>query len=171
MVVRLVGLSLTGLGILFMSLGVLLFFNRTLLLFANALFIPGVILVSGLDDAMEVCSRKGNRRASAMYAGGLALAWIDWEMPGTILIIVALFQLTPDFIPEFLPTTIDLLRWVPLVGPMLANALGSRLEAQQREAGGGEKKRKTTSTYAKSLLKSLLSPQSRTFLKNMLEDD
>ncbi len=68
-----------------------------------------------MEDAADVCSRKGNRRAAALYAAGLALIWVDWEMPGSILTIVAAAQLTPAFVPEFLPTTTDLLRWVSKV--------------------------------------------------------
>ncbi len=55
---------------------------------------------------------------------------------------------------------------------MLADALGSRIEAQQQErqaAAAGKKERRQS--WQRSLAKSLLSPQSRAFLKNILTDD
>jgi len=110
-----IGIGLTGFGVLFTFLGIVLFFDRALLSMGNLLFISGVALTIGPNATVKFFLRKRNRKGSVAFFSGVGLLLMGWAFVGMLLEgygVVVLFA-------GFLPTVLIFLKKIPMLGKLL----------------------------------------------------
>merc|ERR1712091_403846 len=73
---RKIGIGLTGFGVLFTFLGIVLFFDRALLSMGNLLFISGVALTIGPNATVKFFLRKRNMKGSVAFFAGVGRACV-----------------------------------------------------------------------------------------------
>ncbi|CEP00178.1 Got1/Sft2-like family [Plasmodiophora brassicae] len=112
---RKLGIGLTGIGSLFLVLGILLLFDKALLAMGNILFLCGVILIIGVRNTARFFYRKGKIRGTCCFLGGIALVLCGWPVIG---IAVELFGMINLF-GNFFPVIVTFLRSLPVIGPLL----------------------------------------------------
>ncbi|KAI8831103.1 hypothetical protein BC829DRAFT_409968 [Chytridium lagenaria] len=92
-----IGVGLTVSGILFMFLGVILFFDGGLLAIGNILFLAGLLL------------------GTIMFFGGILMVFFKWPIIGMCIEIFGFVNLFGDFFPVVL----SFMRKLPIVGNVL----------------------------------------------------
>mmetsp|Transcript_8207 Transcript_8207/g.30274 ORF Transcript_8207/g.30274 Transcript_8207/m.30274 type:complete len:144 (-) Transcript_8207:81-512(-) len=113
---RKIGIGLTGFGVLFTFLGIMLFFDKGLLAMGNLLFLVGVTLTIGSRRAIKFFASKRNWKGSAAFLGGLFLVvFVGWVFTG---MMVELYGFVVLF-SGFFPTVIMFLRRIPVIGSFL----------------------------------------------------
>jgi hypothetical protein len=113
-----VGLMMTGLGLAFLLLGMLLLFDSGLLAIGNVLFLVGLALLVGVPKFLEFFNpmrKKGKPRGVACFVLGVLLVLWRWSVVGMLLELFGLFEM----FGTFLPIVFDTLGTVPVVGPFL----------------------------------------------------
>ncbi|EJD52975.1 Got1-domain-containing protein [Auricularia subglabra TFB-10046 SS5] len=110
-----IGVALTSFGVLFMMLGVILFFDGALLALGNVLFLSGLTLIIGPQKTFYFFARKQKLRGTLCFLGGIVLIFVKWPFIGVIVEIFGFLNLFGDFFPVIL----TFLRQVPLVGTFL----------------------------------------------------
>lgn len=75
-------MTLTGLGALFLFLGVVFFFDRGLLAMGNVLFLAGVIVILGVQSALKFFLKPKNYKGSLFFLAGVALVVWGWTLVG-----------------------------------------------------------------------------------------
>ncbi|UPR04632.1 hypothetical protein HOP50_17g79760 [Chloropicon primus] len=115
----LLGYVLTAIGVGFMFLGALLFFNASLMKTGNWFFIPGVLLTFGVEDTLRMCFlTKGNRRGTVAFFLGLFLITRVSALVGFLLQCYAIWLLLTGNYEGFLSTLIRLVKMLPVIGPV-----------------------------------------------------
>ena len=114
-----IGTGLLGLGLLFVFLGCMLLFDRTLLTIGNVLFLSGLCVTMGLSRTMRFFKKKaGDRglRGVACFAAGVALVlFFRWPIVGIILEGFGFINLFGNFFPIALAA----MRTMPVIGDFL----------------------------------------------------
>ncbi|GBE81462.1 Got1-domain-containing protein [Sparassis latifolia] len=110
-----IGVALTSFGVLFMMLGVILFFDGALLALGNVLFLSGLTLIIGPHKTFYFFARRQKIRGTACFLGGIMLVFFKWPVVGVILETLGFLNLFGDFFPVIL----TFLRQVPGVGHLL----------------------------------------------------
>ncbi len=113
-----IGMFMTGLGILFLLLGILFFFDAGLLAIGNVLFLVGIPLLIGWRRALDFFNpmkRKGSTRGIVCFIVGLLLVLYRWALVGIIIELIGMFEL----FGRFLPVVVTALRSLPVIGPFL----------------------------------------------------
>ena len=117
-----VGILLVGLGVAFLFLGVLLFFDAGLLTIGNALLLTGFPFLIGLKktaDFFNPLKRRDRVRGILCFFGGIALVFfMRWSVLGMAVEFVGI----ADMFGNFLPSVVDSLRLLPVVGPLARSA-------------------------------------------------
>lgn len=126
-----IGVGLTGFGILFTILGVMMFFDKGLLAMGNILFLSGVALTIGPAATLRFFTRRKNLRGSAAFSAGLMLVIAGWAMIGMAVEAYGFWLLFAGFFP----TALAFLRRVPGLGvvldaPIVKHALNKVAPAQ-----------------------------------------
>eukprot|EP00045_Choanoeca_perplexa_P003407 m.30983 g.30983 ORF g.30983 m.30983 type:complete len:141 (-) comp12023_c0_seq2:2-424(-) len=106
-----IGIGLTGFGIFFLLLGMLLFFDSGLLAMGNILFLCGLALIIGLANTFNFFFQftpSKMKGSSFFFSGILMVLWIS-PFLGMLLELVGLYYL----FGAFLPTIINFLRTIP----------------------------------------------------------
>ena len=114
-----VGIFLCALGLFFLLLGVLFFFDAGLLAIGNVLFLAGIPLIIGFQRALDFfnpCKRKNSTRGIACFAAGVALVLYRWSVVGILVELIGFVEL----FGKFLPVVVATLRSLPVVGPILS---------------------------------------------------
>eukprot|EP00035_Acanthoeca_spectabilis_P023343 m.448914 g.448914 ORF g.448914 m.448914 type:complete len:139 (+) comp19735_c0_seq1:94-510(+) len=106
-----IGIGLIGFGLTFLFLGVLLFFDSVLLAMGNIMFIAGVSLLIGLQNAFYFFFQPARLKGSAFFFFGVILVLIKFAVIGMLVESVGLFFLFSGFIPKI----ILFMRSVPVV--------------------------------------------------------
>lgn len=106
-----IGIGLVGFGLTFLLLGVILFFDSALLAMGNIMFITGVTLLIGLQNAFKFFFQASRLKGSALFFSGVLMVLCKWAMIGMIIESVGLFFLFAGFIPKI----IMFMRSVPVV--------------------------------------------------------
>jgi hypothetical protein len=91
-----VGLMMTGLGLAFLLLGMLLLFDSGLLAIGNVLFLVGLALLVGVAKFLEFFNpmrKKGKPRGVACFVLGVLLVLWRWPVVGMLLEIFGLFEM------------------------------------------------------------------------------
>jgi len=77
-----IGLGLTCAGVLFLVLGVMLFFDKGLLAMGNILFLAGVSLIIGPRGVFRFFFQKRKVRGTSCFLGGIFLVLVGWPVFG-----------------------------------------------------------------------------------------
>lgn len=111
------GVFFTSAGSLFFFLGIMSFFDSSLLILSNILFIIGVILIIGTQKTLYFFTRPEKIRGTISFVVGLVLLLSKHSFYGFIFEsfgILALFG-------EFFATLVQFLRSLPFIGPVLSH--------------------------------------------------
>lgn len=95
-----IGIGLTGMGLLFTMLGVLLFFDGGLLAVGNLLFLSGVSLILGFERTKNLFFKPEKLRGSAMFFAGTFLVIFRWPKLGFLVEVFGFLNLFGNFIPH-----------------------------------------------------------------------
>mmetsp|Transcript_35819 Transcript_35819/g.57921 ORF Transcript_35819/g.57921 Transcript_35819/m.57921 type:complete len:138 (+) Transcript_35819:54-467(+) len=110
-----IGIGLTGFGMLFLLLGVLLLFDRGLLAMGNILFLSGVTLVIGAKKTLKFFSNRKKLRGSVCFFLGVGLVLWGFTFSGFIIEGFGFLNLFGDFFP----IAIAFMRRLPVIGVAL----------------------------------------------------
>lgn len=80
-----IGIGLTGFGIAFLMLGVLLLFDKGLLAIGNILFLSGLAFVIGLERTFRFFFQRHKIRGTASFFGGILVVLLGWPLVGMII--------------------------------------------------------------------------------------
>ncbi|KAF5952718.1 hypothetical protein HYC85_010662 [Camellia sinensis] len=107
-----IGLGLTGFGIIFTFVGILLFFDKGFLAMGNILFLSGVTLTIGVKSTLQFFMKRQNFKGSVSFGVGFFFVLIGWPMIGMIVETYGFIVLFSGF----WPTLAVFLQRLPLVG-------------------------------------------------------
>jgi len=93
-----IGTGLLFLGVLFLFLGVMLFFDRGLLALGNILFLTGFAFLSGPMRTYEFFMRRKMWRGSACFLGGIMLVMLGYVITGMALEVWGFLNLFASFL-------------------------------------------------------------------------
>eukprot|EP01097_Dermamoeba_algensis_P003645 TRINITY_DN2507_c0_g1_i1.p1 TRINITY_DN2507_c0_g1~~TRINITY_DN2507_c0_g1_i1.p1 ORF type:complete len:140 (-),score=16.54 TRINITY_DN2507_c0_g1_i1:133-552(-) len=110
-----IGIVLTGLGILFSMLGIVLFFDRVLLGMGNLLFLAGVTMVIRVRNVARFFFQPKKVRGSVCFLGGILMVLFGWTIIGILVEAFGFINLFGNFFPFVL----HFLRSMPVVGSIL----------------------------------------------------
>ncbi|WPT10906.1 Vesicle transport protein GOT1 [Picochlorum sp. SENEW3] len=127
-----IGVALTGLGALFLFLGMVFLFDRGLLamgnvcssvdtdktlqvLTANVLFVTGVIVILGLQSAIRFFFKPKNYKGTGFFLLGVGLVVWGWTLVGFAIETYGFWHLFSAFVP----TVLAALRRVPVLKQIL----------------------------------------------------
>jgi len=110
-----IGVGLTAFGIVFMVLGILLFFDAGFIAIGNILFLAGITTVIGFLRTILFFKRKNKIFGTVCFFTGIFLVFLKWPMIG---IIVELFGFVNLF-GDFFPVIISFMRNLPIIGNIL----------------------------------------------------
>ncbi|KIY44509.1 Got1-domain-containing protein [Fistulina hepatica ATCC 64428] len=111
-----IGVALTTFGVLFMMLGIMLFFDGALLALGNVLFISGLTLIIGMQKTFYFFARKQKIRGTFCFFGGILLVFFKWPFVGVILEAFGFLNLFGDFFPVI----VTFMRQLPFIGNLLS---------------------------------------------------
>jgi len=110
-----VGILLTGFGLFFSLIGVLLFFDRGLLAIGNLLFLAGISLVIGTRKTVVFFFQRRKIRGTICFLGGILLVIIGWPFIGIVVEVFGFINLFGDFFP----VALAFMRRLPIIGTFL----------------------------------------------------
>mmetsp|Transcript_11166 Transcript_11166/g.19562 ORF Transcript_11166/g.19562 Transcript_11166/m.19562 type:complete len:148 (-) Transcript_11166:391-834(-) len=118
---RKIGLGLTGFGMLFTILGMLMLFDRGLIAMGNLLFLAGLSTTIGLQSTIAFFMKRKNRKGSIFYLGGCLLVIVGWTVVGLFVEAYGFWLL----FCEFIPTALQFFRHTPILNniPFLRTVL------------------------------------------------
>mmetsp|Transcript_3295 Transcript_3295/g.8549 ORF Transcript_3295/g.8549 Transcript_3295/m.8549 type:complete len:138 (-) Transcript_3295:253-666(-) len=110
-----IGMGLTGFGLLFTFLGVMLLFDKTLLSMGNVLFLSGVTMITGAERAVTFFFTKKKARGSSLFFSGIVLVLVGWPIVGILVEAFGFVNLFGDFFP----VAVTFARQLPVIGNVL----------------------------------------------------
>jgi len=110
-----IGMGLTGFGVIFLFLGMLMLFDKGLLAIGNILFLSGLAFVIGLERTFRFFFQSHKIRGTASFFGGIVIVLFGWPLIGMCLEIYGFVVLFSGFFP----VVINFLRRVPVIGLVL----------------------------------------------------
>ncbi|PWN88370.1 putative GOT1-membrane protein required for ER to Golgi transport [Acaromyces ingoldii] len=111
-----IGAALVSFGVLFLFLGVILFFDGALLALGNVLFVSGITLLIGPQKTFYFFARKQKIRGTLCFFAGMLLVFMKWKLIGIVVEAVGFLNLFGDFFPVIL----NFLRQLPVIGDVLS---------------------------------------------------
>jgi len=99
-----------------MLLGVMLFFDGSLLALGNVLFLSGLTLIIGPQKTFYFFARKQKLRGTVCFIGGIMLVFLKWPFVGVVVETFGFLNLFGDFFPVVL----TFLRQLPFIGHVLS---------------------------------------------------
>jgi len=111
-----IGVALTTFGMLFMFLGIMLFFDAALLALGNMLFLSGLTLIIGPQKTFYFFARKQKLRGTICFLGGVLLVFLKYPFIGMVVETFGFLNLFGDFFPVVL----TFLRQLPVIGTFLS---------------------------------------------------
>lgn len=125
-----IGLTLTGLGLFFLCLGCLLFFDGSLLTIGNILLLAGFPFIIGFQSTLDFFNPflKGGRPGRGVgiflfFFGVFLVVIVGWPVLGMLLETIGLFNM----FFYFLKTFFSLLENIPVIGVVFRSAACKRL--------------------------------------------
>jgi hypothetical protein len=104
-----IGIGLCLIGCVCMFLGVVFFFERTLLSLGNLAFMVGLTLLLGAQKTMRFFLRKEKKVASTAFFAGFLLVLFGWALVGTLVELYGFWKLFAAFVPN----VIQSLKFIP----------------------------------------------------------
>jgi len=114
-----VGLGLLLLSCFLSTLGVLLIFDRTMLIFANICFVGGLYFLIGAKRTISFFKKKGRMKGSVMFFGGFLLILFISSFLGFVMQLVGLVYVFKDFLPFLYDSTYS----IPIIGKYIRSFL------------------------------------------------
>ncbi|XP_054168560.1 vesicle transport protein GOT1B-like [Oppia nitens] len=111
-----IGLGLSGFGIAFLMLGVMLLFDKGLLAIGNILFLSGLAFIIGLERTFWFFFQKHKWKASLAFFTGITVVLIGWPLIGMIVETYGFILLFRGFFPA----AVTFLTRVPVLGTILS---------------------------------------------------
>ncbi|MCJ1441449.1 MAG: Golgi Transport, partial [Stictis urceolatum] len=103
----------------FITLGVILFFDRAMLAMGNILFLIGIPLILGPQKTIAFFARRQKIKGTIAFGCGIILILMRWALVGFIVEAYGIAVLFGDF----LVTIAGYLGVVPVVGPYIQIAV------------------------------------------------
>ena len=94
---RKIGVGITGIGVLFLFLGMMFLFDTALLAIGNLMFIGGVVLVIGIQNTTMFFFKR--YRGALCFLGGMILVLFGYSILGMGIEIFGIFNLFGNFFP------------------------------------------------------------------------
>eukprot|EP01129_Flabellula_baltica_P004616 TRINITY_DN1619_c0_g1_i2.p1 TRINITY_DN1619_c0_g1~~TRINITY_DN1619_c0_g1_i2.p1 ORF type:complete len:138 (+),score=22.07 TRINITY_DN1619_c0_g1_i2:284-697(+) len=110
-----IGTILTGFGVLFTVLGVMLFFDRGFLAIGNISFLVGVTLIIGHRKLKKFFFQRKKIKGTICFLGGILLVLLGWTFIGLFIEIFGFVNLFGDFFPVIF----SFLSTLPIIGNIL----------------------------------------------------
>ena len=110
-----IGIFMVMAGLSSYSVGLLFFFDRSLLLLGNILFLVGIRMLIGFMGSVSFFVKRGKLKGSLFYFFGLFVIIIKFAFIGAILQLYGIFILFYSFFPHLFEWVLS----VPLIGPFL----------------------------------------------------
>lgn len=88
-----IGVGLVSGGVFFLALGVIMFFDATLLAMGNVLFVSGIALLIGPQKTLLFFARKQKIRGTVCFFTGMGLVFLRWAIVGVIVETVGFLNL------------------------------------------------------------------------------
>ncbi|KAK1408070.1 hypothetical protein QVD17_39702 [Tagetes erecta] len=107
-----IGLGLTGFGVFFSFLGIVLFFDKGLLAIGNILFISGVIITIGIKSSLQFFMKRSNLKGTISFGVGFFFVIIGWPVIGMALETYGFIILFSGF----WPTLAVFVQKIPVIG-------------------------------------------------------
>lgn len=80
-----IGVGISGIGLFFLILGIVLLFDAGLIIMGNVLFLAGLFMVIGVEKTINFFSQRRRWRGSACFAVGFVLVVIRWVKLGILV--------------------------------------------------------------------------------------
>ncbi|KAI9001945.1 Got1/Sft2-like family-domain-containing protein [Gaertneriomyces semiglobifer] len=96
------GAALTGAGIFFFVVGVMLFLDKGLMAVGNLLFVSGITFLLTPSRTVAFFSRRDRLSSTACFLSGIVLVLIRWPFVGLVLEVFGVFNLFGPFLPTVL---------------------------------------------------------------------
>uniref|UniRef100_J3MML2 Vesicle transport protein n=1 Tax=Oryza brachyantha TaxID=4533 RepID=J3MML2_ORYBR len=94
-----IGLGLTGFGVLFSFLGIIMLFDKGFLAIGNILFVCGVSLTIGLQSTVQFFTKPKNHKGSISFGIGFFLILVGWPFFGILAEAYGFVKLFRGFWP------------------------------------------------------------------------
>ncbi|XP_036032681.1 vesicle transport protein GOT1A-like [Onychomys torridus] len=94
-----IGVGITGFGVFFIVLGILLYFDSVLLAFGNLLFLTGLSLIIGLRRTFSFFFQRHKLKGTSFFLGGVAIVLLRWPLLGMLLEAYGFVSLFKGFFP------------------------------------------------------------------------
>lgn len=88
-----IGVGLVSGGVFFLFVGVLLFFDATLLALGNILFVAGIAMLIGPQRTLTFFARKQKIRGTVCFFAGMALVFCRLTLLGMLIETVGFLNL------------------------------------------------------------------------------
>jgi len=129
-----IGVGITSFGMLFLFLGIVMFFDAALLALGDILFLAGITCVIGPQKTFYFFARKNKLRGSICFLGGIALVFARYPFIGMLVEAFGFLNLFGDFFPVIL----TFLRQMPIIGTFLSlpyvRGITDRIVGSRRES-------------------------------------
>lgn len=113
---RKIGMFLVLAGVTSYTMGVLLFFDRSLLMIGNLSFLTGIVSLIGVKGTIVFFTKKEKIKASGYYFGGFLIIILKFSFIGSLIQIWGLFCLFFSFFPYLF----DWMLTLPGIGTFLS---------------------------------------------------
>ena len=110
-----IGVGLSGLGLTFIVLGMILLFDKGLLALGNIMFVAGLTLVVGVQRTLSFFFQRHKARATGCFLGGIFIVIMGWPLIGMLVELYGFVLLFSGFFP----VVINFLRRIPILGNLL----------------------------------------------------
>ena len=94
-----IGVGLICLGLGFITLGVILFFDASLIAIGNILFLAGLCCAIGISRTFNLFKKPDRIRGTICFFLGIVLVTMRWGLIGMSLEIFGFFNLFGNFLP------------------------------------------------------------------------
>lgn len=110
-----IGIGLMILGFGFIALGILLFFDASLIAIGNILFLAGLCFIIGFKGTLAIFTRRDKIRGTVCLVLGIFLVLMKWGIIGVALEGFGFLNLFGNF----LPIALNVIRQLPFVSGIL----------------------------------------------------